>query len=126
MTENTENGVDLAFEEESLGRYLEMQKPHESIGELDSAMKSFFDDVLRSRVKHGIADVHVIILANALAADGQIGTMQSSAHFGLDLNAEPMCAWSLGREQRQRQDRIAAAIGPRQEEHRRQQLGRQR
>lgn len=114
------------FSGPNTSRYLEMQQPHESMSALDEATKAFFVDVAKARVKHRMTDVHVIMQANVKTESGGIGSATSSIHLGSELNAEGMIAFSLGREQRARQERIADLLSKAMPDHRRRQKGESR
>ena len=63
----------------NLLQYKMMCKPFETRTEMSVAVKAFFDDVAKLRLKHKIPDVEVLVLASADEENEQI---LANAHFG--------------------------------------------
>ena len=76
-----------------------------SIGEAETRLKLFFDELYDLRNKHKIADVYVVARLNVTSSDGE-GPITTCMHCGSDLEREGMAAFALGFERSQRADRI--------------------
>ena len=62
----------------------------------EEMLMAFFTDVAMARIKHGIADVHVVV-RQTLDCEGDYVSGYSSAHLGNEFEAEAMCAWAFAR-----------------------------
>ena len=68
--------------------------------------EAFCQAVYDLRVKHRIPDLYLLARFVLQYQEGE-GQAMTRAHFGDELQAEPMIAWAFGYEQAQRQQRIA-------------------
>lgn len=71
------------------------------VEQADAAIEAFFTEVKAARIRHQLADVHVVTRANVEQMDGEAPAM-AYAHFGAIQEAEGMCAWAFGRATEQR------------------------
>lgn len=62
--------------------YREMSVPHANAEAAEAAADAFFDDLYTLRVKHKIADVHVIIQTPIITGDGSEGNVMMSSYIG--------------------------------------------
>lgn len=85
--------------------YAKMSVPFDNGNQADEALKNFFDAVEKARNEFKITDAHVIVKIS-IKREGETGAAMSSAHFGHSLEAEGMCAWSLGYEGANRRNTI--------------------
>lgn len=77
-------------------RYSEMSRPKHP-DQADKDLEAFFAEVKAARIKHKIADVHVLV--RVVTSDDEDAEVPgfASAHFGAVQEAEGMCAWGLAR-----------------------------
>ena len=71
--------------------------------------EAFCQEVYELRVKHQIPDLCLVARMVLQYPEGE-GQAMTIAHFGDELQAEPMTAWAFGHEQSQRQERIASLV----------------
>lgn len=71
--------------------------------EAEAKLSEFWDEFYELRKKHQIPDAYVIVRVPIK----ETGDIYTSFHCGCSLHAEPMTAWAFGREQSDRQARIA-------------------
>lgn len=83
-------------------RYSEMCAPRQR-DEADAALVAFFQDVTAARLKHRIADVHVVARVVMHEGDGEVSGF-ASAHIGAEQEAEGMCGWAFARAAETRRD----------------------
>jgi hypothetical protein len=86
-------------------RYRTLSAPFETPDECNEAVRAFFADVARARIKHRMQDVHVIVSGHVKYGDdveGADGAGEAKfilpAHFGNPDEALPMCSWAAGHE----------------------------
>ena len=70
---------------------------------------AFCQAVYELRVKHRIPDIDLLARMVIQYEEGE-GQAMTHAHFGDELQAEPMIAWAFGYEQSQRQERITSLL----------------
>jgi hypothetical protein len=75
--------------------YEEASKPHETISEASSTMKTFFHVVELARIKFGISDLVCVATANFRDGD-KIVPASSMLSLGDSSRAEEMLAYGLG------------------------------
>ncbi len=92
------------------GIYREMEKPFPNVADAANAIDKFWDEVYALRVKHRIADVHLVIAVNAIGDTGNEGRIALNGHIGSQLNAESMIAYAIGMVQAERQQMIAELV----------------
>ena len=71
--------------------------------------EAFCQAVYELRVKHQIPDLCLVARMVLQYPEGE-GQAMTIAHFGDELQAEPMTAWAFGHEQAERQQRIARVV----------------
>lgn len=74
--------------------------------EVDAAIAAFYEDLEAIRLKHAIADVHVIlrfIIQIYEEPDGELPAV-GSMHIGAIQEAEGMCAWAYAKASEVRRD----------------------
>jgi hypothetical protein len=81
-----------------------------AIEHAEKALNEFFEEFYDLRNKHGIANAYCIVQMNVLADDGSEGEVITSMHAGNELVKESLAAWALGKEQANRQQRIAKLL----------------
>lgn len=96
--------------EKNPGRYRDMSHPHDSAAAAREAFMRFHEEVVAARIKHRMADVHVIVMYNYRTEDGDEAQAIANAHLGNSLLAESMCAFAYGREKKERDEAIAKAV----------------
>lgn len=74
--------------------YRKMSEPFPTVEEANEALSQFYEAVEVARKQHKIMDVHVIVKMNI-----SDGVAMTTAHYGNELEAAPMCAWALGQAQ---------------------------
>lgn len=87
-------------------RYAEMSVPFDSGAAANDALKSFWHELYELRVKHGIANVSVIV-RDSIKGTGQFFW---TGHIGDPMQRESMAAWNLGQAAVDRQNMIASII----------------
>ena len=94
------------------GLYRKLQEPFASSAEAQAAFKAFLDEAYELRVKHRIADVQLTVSASTLTETGDESALIVIAHYGDAERAEQMCAWALGFEHAEREERIGSMLLP--------------
>ena len=89
--------------------YSKMREPFASPEAADEAIKGFYSELYELRNKYRIADVLTVVSLAIRYPDGP-GEVITSAHFGDELRAETMAAWSYGHEAAVRQERVAKMV----------------
>jgi hypothetical protein len=94
----------------SPSRYRELSEPVPR-GVIDDRLQAFFKELQELRIKHKIADVHVIVRADVivqddLIAEAEVAPVMTSGHLGDSRLAEPMTAWAFGRASAERMQEI--------------------
>lgn len=79
--------------EENPARYRELSKPRPR-GEVDVSLNKFFTEVQEARVRHGIADVHVVTRMILQHEDTETAAF-AIGHMGDEMQAEAMCAYAF-------------------------------
>ena len=103
MADNEKRQASLGIQDDKT--YYELSKPFEDSGQADNALRSFFDELYELRVKHGLADVSVVVKD---AIEGS-GSFMANFHCGSEIEQEAMAAWLFGRVQGDRQDLVRRA-----------------
>lgn len=86
---------DMALREHNPERYSKMCVARH-IDDVDASLESFFNEVKEARLRHQIADVHLITRV-IIDQDSSESPALGFAHFGAVQEAESMCAWAMGR-----------------------------
>lgn len=86
--------------EHNPARYSEMSKPRTS-DEVDKSIDAFIKDVREARIRHKIADVHVIVRV-IVDRDGDEAPALATLHCGAIQEAEGMCAYAFARSAEER------------------------
>lgn len=79
--------------EHNPGRYSELSRPRPA-DEIDASIAAFTKEVLEARIRHKLADVHMVIRV-VIDRDGDDAAAFSTAHLGAVQEAEGMCAYAL-------------------------------
>lgn len=81
--------------ENNPARYSEMSKPKTG-AEADAAIAAFYKEVSEARIRHKLADVHVIVRVIVDVGNDDAAAL-SIAHMGAMQEAEGMCAYAFAR-----------------------------
>jgi NH3-dependent NAD+ synthetase len=79
----------------NLERYAKLMQPL-ARGKASANIDAFFDAVGALREKYHMLECLVVVKLNVEYSDKQIGEAVTSAHFGSQLEAEPLAAYALG------------------------------
>ena len=90
--------------------FRELDQPFASVDAFNEALLAFMEEAYELRKKHRITDVHMIVSAQVLDSDGNESARITNAHFGDTERAESMCAWAMGREHAEREERVAGFL----------------
>lgn len=83
-------------------RYMKCAEPFKTQDEAEQALRDFLDAVEELREKHRIANVAIVVKDSSW----DIGTFMVDGFWGSEMEQETMLAFSLGRAQSDRQERI--------------------
>ena len=86
--------------EHNPARYSEMSKSRPS-DEVDKSIDAFCNEVKEARIRHKIADVHVILRV-LVDRDGDESPALATLHFGAIQESEGMCAYAFARSAEER------------------------
>lgn len=90
--------------------YRKLSEPFESADAAQKAIEAFAEELAQLRKKHHLPNVTVVLKVNVITSDGEEGEIQTYAHLGDWIEAEPMLAWAFGQQQARRQESIAALL----------------
>ena len=86
--------------EHNPARYSEMSKPRTG-DEIDKSIEAFYEELSALRVRHKLADVHVIVRV-IVDVNGDDAPAFSTMHCGSIQEAEGMCAYAFARSAEKR------------------------